>query len=265
MKKLIILLFTTVSIFTFAQNDTLQFKFDSIIQEANLLYSYEKVAWNSSDILVQKKKLIENYGGYVIYHSNDTLFVSFLDQKHTNRIAIYKFTFSELDEPFELDYKEVKLNEIEKELLDIKIKIVEQLADEKYEITVTNGYSPNLVLLKENESYKLYIIMGTSQNGVIPFGNDYLFSADKDGNIQEWRKFHSGIIPAEAVGPNGEKVISAIHSHLKSTPYITATDICTFRLYGELCGLQEFMVYSTAFGLYFKYDIKTNKIEISEL
>ena len=106
--------------------------------------------------------------------------------------------------------------------------------------------------------------MGTTENGIIPFGSDYLFKTNSDGKISEWKKFHSRMIPAYAKGPNGEKVISAIHSHLKSTPYITATDICTFRLYGELCGMKEFMVLSTALGVYFKYDIDKNEIETTE-
>jgi hypothetical protein len=72
------------------------------------------------------------------------------------------------------------------------------------------------------------------------------------------------VIPAQSKGPNGEKVVSAIHSHLKTTPYITATDICTFRLYGELCEMDEFSVYSPALGKYFKYRLKENKIEIEE-
>ena len=106
--------------------------------------------------------------------------------------------------------------------------------------------------------------MGTSESGIIPFGNDYLFQSDLDGNIVKWKKFHSRIIPAQTEMPNGEKVILAVHSHLKSTPYITATDVCTFRLYGRLYGMKEFMVLSTATGKYFKYNIDTNKIEITE-
>lgn len=101
--------------------------------------------------------------------------------------------------------------------------------------------------------------MGTRESGVIPFGNDYLFWSDAEGNITDWKKFHSNIIPIYAKGPNGEKVTSSCHSHLPTTPYITATDICTFRLYGELCELEEFSVSASG---NFKYNLKTNKIEI---
>lgn len=246
------------------QKDTLQLKLNSIIKEANLLYGYEKVAWNSTDLLIKKKELFKKYGGYVIYHSNDTIYASFIDKQQKNRIAEYKFTFNKLTKPFETDYNEIELSDNEKELLNIKVKIVNQLSEKKYNITIPNGYNPNLVLLKEKEGYKLYIIMGTTESGVIPFGNDYLFKSDNKGKIVEWKKFHSRIIPAQTKGQNGEIVLTAIHSHLKSTPYITATDICTFRLYGELCGMKQFMVLSTALGVYFTYDIDKNKIEVTK-
>ena len=264
MKRIIILVFTAMSFVSYGQKDTLQLKLNSIIKEANLLYSYEKAAWNSTDILIKKRKIFKKYGGYVIYHSNDTIYASFIDKQQKNRIAEYKFTFNELDKPFEKDYNEIELSEKEKELLKIKINIINQLSDKKYNVTIPNGYNPNLVLLKEKEGYKLYIIMGTTKSGVIPFGNDYLFKSDNNGKIVDWTKFHSRIIPAQAEGPNGEIVLTAIHSHLKTTPYITATDICTFRLYAELCGMKQFMVLSTALGIYFKYDIDKNEIEITE-
>ncbi|MBK7712557.1 MAG: hypothetical protein IPJ37_17530 [Bacteroidales bacterium] len=152
----------------------------------------------------------------------------------------------------------------EQELLDIKIKIINHLSDKKYEIGFPQNFNPNFVLVKEKEEFKLYILMGTPESGVVPFGNDYLFWADSKGAITNWKKFHSRMIPAQSKGPNGEKVVSAIHSHLKTTPYITATDICTFRLYGELCEMDEFSVYSPAIGKYFKYRLKENKIEIEE-
>jgi len=64
------------------------------------------------------------------------------------------------------------------------------------------------------------------------------------------------MIPTQAIGPNGEKVVSATHSHLKTTPYITATDICTFRLYAGLCDMEEFIVLCTATGKYYKSSLK---------
>ncbi|WP_272151056.1 hypothetical protein [Tenacibaculum aiptasiae] len=265
MKKMILiaLCIITTSI-SYSQSDTLQTKLNSILKEADLLYNYEKTAWNASDLLMSKAKLKRNYGGYVIYHSNDTIYASFIDKTQKNRIAKYSFVMANLNKPFDIDTKKSELSNIEQKYLDVKIKIIKQLSDPKYKIGFPEGFNPNLVLLKEPQGYKLYILMGTTKPGLIPFGNDYLFHSDLNGKIIEWQKFHSRVIPAYSKMPNGTVVISAVHSHLKTTPYITPTDICTFRLYGNLVGMKEFMVLSTSLGKYFKYNIDTNTIEVTE-
>ncbi len=265
MKRITILFFLgTIFLNAFSQDDNLEFKLDSIIKEADLLYSYEKAVWNASDILMSDSKLKKNYGGYVVSHSNDTISTIFIDKDQKQKIAKYFFTKSNLSSPFNSEIGFSPLTNSEQELLDIKIKIINQLSDKKYEVGIPQNFNPNFVLIKEKEEFKFYILMGTSESGIVPFGNDYLFWADSKGKITNWKKFHSRMIPAQSKGPNGEKVISAIHSHLKTTPYITATDICTFRLYGGLCDMEEFMVLCTATDKYYKYSIKTNKIEITE-
>ncbi len=267
MKKIFALLFGLFSIISFSQDKSERAILDSITREADLLYKYEKVAWHSTDLFKLKRELMKNYGGYIIYHSNDTIYASFIDKKREKRIAKYSFTTSNLELPFDANFDSIELSAIEKKLLNIKIKILSQLADKKYEVGFPRGFNPNLVLLKDENDYRLYILMGTTKSNVIPFGNDYLFKTDLNGEIKDWKKFHSRIIPIQTDMPNGEegKVVSAIHSHLKTTPYITATDICTFRLYGKLHGMKEFMVLSTALGKYLKYNVDENKITITEL
>ena len=265
MKRITILLFLgAFSLNAFSQDDNLQFKLDSIIKEADLLYSYEKAIWTATDILMTDSKLKNDYGGYVVSHSNDTIFTTFIDKSQKQRIAKYFFIKSDLSLPFDSEIGLSPLTNSEQELLDIKIKMISQLSDKRYEVRIPHDFSPNFVLFKEKEEFKLYILMGTSDYGIIPFGNDYLFWANSEGKIKNWKKFHSRMIPAQSKGPNGEKVVSVVHSHLKTTPYITATDICTFRLYGGLCDMEEFMVWCTATGKYYKYSLKTNKIEIIE-
>lgn len=265
MRKVTILFFlTTIALNVFSQQENLQLKLDSIVEEANLLYYYEKAVWSSTDLLLTNNELKMNYGGYVVWHSNDTVLVIYIDKTQTKSIAKYSFTNTDLDNPFLIEIENLPLTGLEQELLDIKIKVINQLSKRKYKVSIPQGYNPNFVLIKEIDGFKLYILMGTSTSGIIPFGNDYLFWTDLTGKISNWKKFHSRMIPAQSKGPNGEKVISAIHSHLKTTPYITATDICTFRLYGEFCEMEEFMVLCTATGKYYKYNIKTNKIEITE-
>jgi len=238
----------------------LKTKLDSVLIEAHLLYKYEKAAWISTDLANGNKTLKKDYGGFFAYEEQKEIRVIILGKKSQNCIAEYSFE-NDFSKPKSEKTGSRELSDKEKTLLEVREKIVENLSDKEYEVTIPDGYSPNLILLPFDEKYKLYIIMGTSQKDVIPFGNDYLFIADKDGKIENWQKFHSRIIPGYTK-MNGNKVRELTHSHLRTTPLITATDICTFMLYAPLYGIDAFSVYSPAIGKYMKYSLKDNEITV---
>lgn len=264
MKKITLLFTFLISTLVYSQSEGVQIKLDSIIKEADLLYNYEKVAWTSTDLSRSLEKVRNDFGGYIIYHSNDTIFASIIDRAQNKRIIKYSFVTSDINSPFDTNFHPSELTKKEERLLAIKNKLIDQLSDSKYEIGFPEGFNPNLILLEDENEYKLYIIMGTNESNIIPFGNDYLFWADLKGNIKTWKKFHSRLIPIQSKMPTGETITSATHSHLRSTPYITATDICTFRLYSPFTEITELKVYSPALGKFMKYDIVNNTIEMLE-
>lgn len=258
---LLLLLFSTLSL---SQKIDHQTKLDSILKEANLLYNYEKAVWNASDLLNDNKKLRKKNGGFVVFHNSDTINVSFFSKDQEDIIARYHFLNTDMEKPIsaELEKSEAKENELH--LLRTKGLIVEQLADEKYELSFPKNYNPNLVLIQDEMGFKLYILMGTSKEGLIPFGNDYIFWGNKKGEIFKWQKMHSRLIPARSEIPGVGTTISASHSHRRSTPYITATDICTFRLYAGYTELESFSVYSPALKVSMVYELRSNSIKIED-
>jgi hypothetical protein len=268
MKYAIAFLFSMTFICSYGQdiyytNEELNLKLDSIMKEANLLYKYERSSWVSTDLAMANNKLKENFGGFLTYKNKDSIKTIILDKEQKNCIAEFIFT-DDFKKPKIEIVSERKLTRQETTLQEIKNKMIEELSDPKYEITVPQGFSLNLILMPENRGYKLYIITGTSQANVIPFGNDYLFYTDKEGVIESWKRFHSRLIPQNTTAPNGGKVVQAMHSHLRTTPLISATDICTFKLYGGLYDINEFSVYSPALGKSMKYNLAKDKIEIIE-
>lgn len=228
------------------------------------MYRYEKAIWHSSDLLFANPKLKKNYGGYVVRHVGDSIIVTHLDKKQELSVARFVYIHSIFEKPIKKSITSSALTDDEKRLHEIKLKMIVQLSDPQYEIRIPSGFDPNLILLEEDTVYKLYLIMGTSKHGVIPFGNDYLFVANTQGTIIDWKQFHSRLIPVYSSGPDGQKVVSSTHSHRKGTAYITATDICTFRLYAELCGMEEFSVYCTTTGKFYTYKLESNSIEVKE-
>jgi len=234
-------------------------KTDSIIVEGNLLYQFEKVAWVSTDQALSLKDIKQQYGGYLIYQSDDSIKAIILDKSREN--CIYEMTYIH---DFTIPNKEILVNrplyEEEKELQSVKNKIMITISEPAYQVTCQEGYDLNFELIPYEQGYKLYILTGTKKPDVIPLGNDYIFFANKNGDIQSWRKFHSRLI-ATPTKYDGEKITGITHSHLRTEPYISATDICTFKLYGSYYGLKQFKVLSTALSTYFTYDVDSNTIE----
>lgn len=238
----------------------LKIKLDSVLAEGTLLYKYEKAAWISTDLAMENETVKNDYAGFFVYQEQGGIRVIILGEKTENCIAEYSFE-SDFSKPKSVKTENRELSNQEKKLLEVRDKIKEGISDKKYEVTIPDGYSPNFILLPFAAKYKLYIIMGTSQRDVIPFGNDYLFIADQNGNIENWQKFHSRLIPGYTTF-EGDKVTELTHSHLRTTPMITATDICTFMLYAPLYDIDAFSVYSPALGKYMKYSLKDNEITV---
>jgi hypothetical protein len=239
----------------------LRSKLDSVLAEAHVLYKYEKVAWVSSDLAMEDRIVKKNYGGILVYEIQGEMKVIILSKTQKECIAEYSFE-SDFSKPKSVAIEKRELLSKEKELLELKITLLENISHQKYGVTIPEGYSPNLIFIPFDDMYKMYIIMGTSQRDVIPFGNDYLFIADKNGEIESWQKFHSGIIPGYTKY-DGYKVTELTHSHLRTTPLITATDICTFMLYAPLYDIDAFSVYSPAIGKYMKYSLNDDTITVS--
>lgn len=252
---------------TLAQNEDHQIKFDSIVEEATIIYNFEKTIWQSSDLIENKSKIKNNIGGYIVYQEGNIISNIFYDKTLKNALASITYDIKRITKPSS-NYDVRNLTPQEKDLVEIKNNFIQYLNANigDFEYQQYEKFNPNIVMIPKGNSTYFYLIMGTSEQNVIPFGNDYFFEWDNKSRIIRWQKFHKSLISTNTKLPGSDmQVISVVHSHLPITPYITSTDICTFRLYGiDLFGMQEFQVLSTALDLMFTYNSKTNKISISD-
>ena len=155
----------------------LQQKFDSILAEANLLYKYEKAAWVSTDLVMNERALKKNFAGFLVYEDNQEIKVIIQGKKAQNCISEYVFE-SDFNKPKMVKPETREFTTKEKNLLEVRTKILEQISDKKYEVTIPDEYSPNFILLPNAAKFRFFIIMGTTKRDVIPFGNDYVFFTD---------------------------------------------------------------------------------------
>lgn len=269
MKKLITFTLLCFASLIYCQDKTysdseLKQKLDSILVEGNLLYSLENASWHSSDLLRENTKVSSLTSSYLTYKKDNSVSVVYLNKAADKVLAEYIF-INDDKKPNRVLTIDRPLTELENNLKKVRLKVIKQLQDPKYQVGNYDGYSLNIITLPaNNDQYKTYLISGTSKSGVIPFGNDYLFVSDKEGIIQDYKKFHSRIIPT--LSPeDGATLNMTTHSHLRTNPFISATDICTFRLYAPFFpSLKEFSVYSPALSAYMIYNLKDQKISVDK-
>ena len=245
-------------------------KLDSILHEGNLLYKYEKAAWISNELAFKNPTVKAEFHGYLTYEEQSEIKSIILAENLQTCIAEYTFE-DNFDQPKYVKIEKREVSDKEKTLIEVRQKILENILDDgKYEVSVPKGgYNLNFILLPFADKYKLYMITGTTEPNVVPFGNDYIFIADENGEIESWHKFHSQLIPSPTItgGNNSRKnnaksnkVTGLIHTHLPSTPLMTATDICTFLLYAPIYDLKTLTVLHGRVRVAMKYWLKENKI-----
>ena len=237
---------------------------DSVLMEGNLLYQYERAAWISGDLAMQNPNVKAEFKGYLIYEDQGVIKAIILGENQSVCIAEYSFENS-FDSPKSTIIEKRKLSEKERTLVGVRGKMIENIIrDYSNELVIQDGYNLNMILLPFEKKYKLYFMPGTAQNNVIPFGNDYLFIANKNGKIESWKKFHSSLIAVKTTDDEGKEIEKVIHSHLITTPLMTATDICTFKLYAPAYNIDVFGVFSPAIGKLMEYSLKKNEISITD-
>ena len=232
MKKLLIL----ITLFILAQNATAQKNAlrkiaDSINAEGETLYRSEWASGHSTQIFTSsfggKKRLSGGYFSYETKKEMTTIFFSKNDDPVV--LATVKFGHSLDSSKYSIDTTTRKFTGNEKDLYAIRSKAAQAVSADTlfkfYENT-----SLNLVPIIKNGAKKVYVITGQTAPDEVLLGNDYLINFDKDNNIIKKTKLHNNLIP---LGTGGIDTIKASsHQHLGETsPYITATDICAFKLW----------------------------------
>ena len=243
---------------------------DSILAEAYLLYLFEKSAWVLEDVLTASKPTAMNeMGGWFPIgdkEDEDAIKGVFFNREKTKALFEASFnlktgTASGKDVVRDLSPEEIEIiNVRQKALQAVRTLDPEDLPSCPEECTFNTEIIPI-----DEELYRVYFMLGTTRHGVIPFGCDFSYDCDAEGNIKGFRRYHKTYIPTPLKMDDGSPVLSAVHSHLGFCPLIAPTDIALFLLYGYEAGLSGFKVLSTAYHCVFSFDPEAFEINVEQL
>jgi hypothetical protein len=246
MRKLFtLILFCTLTNLIFAQEDRdrLDKITDSLEREGKLLHSSEWTSWYGTDIFLAKcpdKKALS--GGYLSYDTGkgwNNIFFTKGDNPMVLATTSFSYDFNKDNYTFDTTVR--KLTLIENSLFIIRhIAVIDMEKDTIFKYYRNSSLNPIPVI--ENGVKKVYVLTGPNVNGVVVFGNDYLFYFNKDNTIVQVKKLHKNIIVTET---RDTTQVSGFHTHLSSTgDFITSTDICTLMLYEKFTRWQNYFVMS---------------------
>lgn len=233
MKKVLIFIFALATVPAFGKKN-----FDKqnreVLEEGTRLYQSEMASWYGTDIFMERFKDKTKIGGYFSYVENNLakcLFFSKDEQPKVLGTISFDSTYNIYTA--DVDLKERAFTALEASIYLLRQSAMEVIMNDKEEFFRSyKNTNYNIIPLIYNNEKKVYIISGSTQNGVAFLGNDYLLTFKENNQLKAKTKLHQSLIPLDYGQAEGGEIESAIHSHLPATgPLFTPTDICTLMLY----------------------------------
>lgn len=249
MKYIFCFLFHFWAIGSFAQIDL-----DSVAllieEEANILYRSEMASWYGTDIFVEKladKK--EMTGGYFSYTDQNKVVCIFYS-KDENPKVIATVTFDGdvySTKTGKISSEQRSFSDLEAEYYVIRKKALELTNNDTIFKTYKNT-NLNLIPIITNKKKRVFILTGASVSNLVVLGNDYLIEFNEKNEILKYRTLHKNILQFNYYKPQSntdEQEAISMHSHVQETgDFISATDICTLRLYAKFANWKQHYVIS---------------------
>lgn len=217
---------------------------DSILDEGLRLYFFEWLAWHSADSAMTYCPVMDKVNGSGIVA--DSLGFTHIYTVDDN--VVFSYIIDVTNESISWDNTVRPMTDAERNARDERKRCI-RLAIESYGDSLKASGNMNVdVIWVRPDLIRVYFLQSTTENNVIPIGNDYSVDISPDMKPLAFRRYHHSYLEQPAY-VDGEKVVDGLaHSHTPDNPYITPTDICNMMLYGrDLYGLNTYYVLSTAF------------------
>ncbi|HAT77321.1 MAG TPA: hypothetical protein DCS19_10935 [Flavobacterium sp.] len=268
MNKILTIIITLFTLSVLAQNNLTKLA-QPIVAEGKLLYKSEMASWYGTDLFLEKHKDRQNIGGYFSYSEKEfSKCIFFSKSDHPKVIGTISFDETYNVKAAKIDLSEREFTQYEKEIYQIrKLALAEIISDTALFKQYKNS-NLNLIPLIEGKEKKVFVLTGTTQTGVVLFGNDYLLMFDKNNKLTQKKQLHKNLIPINYGGKDkdGKPTVSeeVMHSHLAETgDFITATDICTSMLYGKFAKWKTHNVVSSKYLNI--WNCETNELSVVSL
>jgi hypothetical protein len=206
----------------------------SITDEAYKLFYLERASWVGTDIMLATfdKDELANFSGYFSYKADDNHYTCLFFSRDKEPKALFTATFdtSFSEKTVKVSTEERDLTAQEKDILAVRNKTLELVQKDDLFVSYKNT-NFNIIPMVDGKTRKAYVLTGTTEHGVVIFGNDYLVEYDDKLSAKSKKKLHQNIITINTEAPEDGSVAKAsVHNHMVPTAII-------YRLpmYARLC------------------------------
>ena len=230
---------------------------DSTSIEAINLYIMERTAWAAEDCFSAHASRKDKFQGWIPRQGKDGSHTECIFYNLDDKTAIFEATVSVPEFSAVPNDTLRPLTERELYIIDKYRMCLDAAKGLGVSLSPPEGTTYNTeIFCYPDNTFRVFFMLGTSLDDVIPFGSDFSYDVDSTGVVTGFRAYHSGYLPVPTRGDDGQAVSEITMSHTELFPFISSTEIAQFLLYGYgFARLSSFSVYSAPLNCTFTYSI----------
>lgn len=236
---------------------------DSITLESERLYQLENACWRGTEVFfTSNKQQRTQAAGCFSYHNSATQVSCVFYSTDTAAPVLSTIHFDTSFRPssIRIDKEKRRFTPLEARILRIKMMAMDEIDhDSIFQLYENTSFS--IIPVIDSFSAAVYVITAPEVKGVVLFGNDYLLRFNNNDSLLQKRALHRDMIAVDFAPDAAGELTETYHTHNPAAgKYITATDICTLRLYGRYTHWKQHVVLSPLFASV--WDVEQNVLSV---
>lgn len=230
----------------------------TLYQIETLVQASADYIWDNADMRVLK--------GYVAFKENNVFYCIYWNGAYDNLEVMHAFSTSDPEDAtlLRVNNQHRVMTPIEQKYYDMKMQALTFIKGDAEMFNAPNGLRLNINFVKASDRIKGFIMPYTTQDSLIPLGNDYIINFTKGGEMIDYDVIHADFqeIDVTKLKKDADGTIKTVQSLNNSqVPHISQTEICNLLLYSPYHEAHEHYVVSDQYVSIFYLENKILSIK----
>jgi len=238
-----------------------------VVVEGITLYMLETLADASIDYIYDNadSRILK---GYVAFEENKVFHCIYWNGAYDNLEVIHSFTTSDPEDPslLRVNNERRPMTTLERKYYDMKMQALTYIRGDAGTFNAPNGMRLQINFVKANDRIKGFVMPYTSQDSLIPLGNDFIINFTRSGELIDYDVIHTDFQEIDATKSKFDedgswKTVQSLKNN--QVPHISPTEICNLLLYSPFPDKHEHYVISDQYVSIFS--LKKRSLDIKPI